>query len=432
METSSPITDPPAPELFTDAFPREGFPRYDWTERPPDLPAAAWTTETTHRDGQQGGLPLTVEAGVRIYDLMCAFTGASGAVRQAEFFVYRPADRRMLEIAIERHAGGAPVEPTTWIRASRRDAELVGDLGVRETGMLASASDYHTFHKFRPGGRRQAAAVYLDAVRAVLDAGLRPRLHLEDATRAPEEFVLPFAQAVIDACAPYGRAGAPRRRGGRADDPGRLGLLVGQGDRGLSGAPDPLLDQRAPGSGHQAGDRGHPRGRLGGDRLHALRHRQVAETRYRGMRLVVRRTRHDEPQGELAPDWRHHAFVSDRADGAIALDADHRAHAVIELAIRDIKEGSGLAHCPSGHFFANSAWLVIASLAHNLVRWIARIGLGTPGAVVTATIARRLFSLPGRITRSGRRRTLHLPSAWPWAEPFTRAITRLRAVSLQI
>ena len=128
---------------------------------------------------------------------MCAFTGASGAIRQAEFFVYRPADRRMLEAAIERYAGGAPVEPTTWIRASRKDAELVGDLGVRETGMLASASDYHTFHKFRPGGRRQAAGVYLDAVRAVLDAGLRPRLHLEDATRAPEEFVLPFAEAVI-------------------------------------------------------------------------------------------------------------------------------------------------------------------------------------------------------------------------------------------
>ena len=73
----------------------------------------------------------------------------------------------------------------------------MGGLGVRETGMLASASDYHTFHKFRPGGRRQAAEVYLDAVRAVLDAGLRPRLHLEDATRAPEEFLLPFAEAVL-------------------------------------------------------------------------------------------------------------------------------------------------------------------------------------------------------------------------------------------
>ncbi|MEZ0284971.1 MAG: pyruvate carboxyltransferase [Thermoleophilia bacterium] len=206
------IADPPAPELFPAAFPREGFPRYDWSERPAELPVAAWCTETTHRDGQQGGLPLTVADGVRIYDLICAFTGASGAVRQAEFFVYRADDRAMLEAALERHAGGAPVEPTTWIRASRRDAELVRAIGVRETGMLASASDYHTFHKFRPGGRRQAADAYLDAVRAVLDAGLRPRLLLEDATRAPEEFVLPFAQAVIDACAPFGAGQRPKFR----------------------------------------------------------------------------------------------------------------------------------------------------------------------------------------------------------------------------
>ena len=159
---------------------------------------------------------------------------------------------------------------------------------------------------------------------------------------------------------------------------------------------------------------------------------QVAETRYRGMRLVVRRTRLVEAQGELVPDWRHHAFVSDRLGSAIELDADHRRHAVIELAIRDIKEGSGLAHCPSGRFFANSAWLVIASLAHNLVRWIAQIGLGIQGTVVAATIRRRLVAVPGRITRSARRRVMHLPSAWPWAEPFARAITRLRAVSLQI
>ncbi len=211
MDTTA-ITDPAAPELFPAAFPREGFPRYDWTERPAGLPAAAWCTETTHRDGQQGGLPLTVEDGVRIYDLICAFTGASGAVRQAEFFVYRRDDRAMLEAALERHAGGAPVEPTTWIRASRRDADLVRGIGVRETGMLASASDYHTFHKFTPGGRRQAAEAYLDAVRAVLDAGLRPRLHLEDATRAPEEFVLPFAQAVLEACAPFGPELRPKFR----------------------------------------------------------------------------------------------------------------------------------------------------------------------------------------------------------------------------
>src|SRR5919198_6179914 len=203
---------PAEPELFPRAFPGDGFPVYDWTERPRDLPPAVWTTETTHRDGQQGGLPLTVEQGVRIYELQCAFAGRSGALGQAEFFVYRDADRRMLEAALERYRDGAPVEPTTWIRASAEDAALVREIGVRETGMLASASDYHTFYKFTPGGRRRAATSYLDAVRAVLDAGLRPRLHLEDATRAPEEFVLPFVEAVQKTAAGYPDVAPPKFR----------------------------------------------------------------------------------------------------------------------------------------------------------------------------------------------------------------------------
>jgi isopropylmalate/homocitrate/citramalate synthase len=206
------MPDPAEPELFERAFPRDGFPAYDWTERPPALPPVVWTTETTHRDGQQGGLPLTVEQGVRIYELQCAFAGASGALRQAEFFVYREADRQMLEAALERYADGAPVEPTTWIRASANDAALVRDVGVHETGMLASASDYHTFHKFTPGGRRNAATAYLDAVRAVLDAGLRPRLHLEDATRAPREFVLPFVEAVQEVASGYPELAPPKFR----------------------------------------------------------------------------------------------------------------------------------------------------------------------------------------------------------------------------
>jgi 2-phosphinomethylmalic acid synthase len=206
------VQDVARPDLFPDAFPQDGFPRFVWTERPAALPEHVWTTETTHRDGQQGGLPLTTAQGLAVYDLMCAFTGASGAVRQAEFFVYHAGDRAMLEGALERWKGGAPVEPTTWIRATRKDADLVRSLGVRETGMLASASDYHTFHKFTPGGRSPAARAYLDAVEAVLDAGLRPRLHLEDATRAPREFVLPFVQAALDLAAPYGEDQRPRFR----------------------------------------------------------------------------------------------------------------------------------------------------------------------------------------------------------------------------
>lgn len=206
------IADFPTPDYFETSYPRAGFPRYVWTERPATLPERAWTTETTHRDGQQGGLPLTVDQGLRIYDLMNAFTGASGAIRQAEFFAYRPSDRAMLEGALDRFKSGAPVEPTTWIRATAKDVDLIAALGIRETGMLASASDYHTFHKFTPAGRAAAAKTYLDAVARVLDAGIRPRLHLEDATRAPREFMLPFVTAVLERAAAYGPKQRPRFR----------------------------------------------------------------------------------------------------------------------------------------------------------------------------------------------------------------------------
>src|SRR5262249_52878529 len=149
---------------------------------------------------------LTTEQSLRIYNILCRFTGASGAIRQAEFFAYRASDREALEGALERYRDGAPIEPTTWIRATSKDVALIRSLGVRETGMLASASDYHTFHKFSPGGRAQAAHTYLDAVQMTLAAGIRPRLHLEDATRAPMEFMRPFIEAVLQMAEPYGAA----------------------------------------------------------------------------------------------------------------------------------------------------------------------------------------------------------------------------------
>jgi hypothetical protein len=157
---------------------------------------------------------------------------------------------------------------------------------------------------------------------------------------------------------------------------------------------------------------------------------QVAETTLGPDRLIVRRTRLTGPQATLWPDWRYHALVTNRAGSAVALDADHRGHAVCELAIRDLKDGAGLRHCPSGRFLANAAWLVIATLAHNLLRWVATIGLGSPELVVAKTLRRRLLALPGRLTRSARRRLLHLPTDWPWATQFLGALTRLRAIPL--
>jgi Transposase DDE domain group 1 len=157
---------------------------------------------------------------------------------------------------------------------------------------------------------------------------------------------------------------------------------------------------------------------------------QVAETRYRADRLIVRRTRLVGAQAELFFNWRYHALVTDRVGTAVWLDQDHRRHAVVELCIRDLKGGVGLRHCPSGRFAANAAWLVIATLAHNLLRWVAAIGLGARGELVVAkTLRRTLLALPGRLTRSARRWTLHLPAGWPWAAWFELALARLRCVA---
>jgi len=199
-----PLACPPEVEdLFPTQFPQGQFPSYGWAQRPSGFPNEVWTTETTHRDGQQGGLPLTTEQSLQIYDLLCRFTGTSGAIRQAEFFIYRKQDLDAFRAVQERHSAGAPIEPTTWIRATAQDVKLIQSLCVRESGLLASISDYHVFHKFKPGGRAQAANLYLDAVQLSLDAGIRPRLHLEDASRAATDFIRYFVEAVLRRAAAY-------------------------------------------------------------------------------------------------------------------------------------------------------------------------------------------------------------------------------------
>jgi hypothetical protein len=156
---------------------------------------------------------------------------------------------------------------------------------------------------------------------------------------------------------------------------------------------------------------------------------EVAECPYGDEhRLVVRRTRLTGKQAELFPSWRYHAFITDREGSAIFLDADHRNHAVVELNIRDLKEGAGMAHCPSGDFNANAAWTVLATVAHNMVRWIASLGLEQHGPVVMKTIRRKFLTVPGRLTRRSRRMQLHLPTAWPWATEWSACFDRLRAL----
>ena len=147
------------------------------------------------------------------------------------------------------------------------------------------------------------------------------------------------------------------------------------------------------------------------------------------LRLIVRRTRLLGAQRELWPNWRHHCFVTDRADlDTCAADAYHRAHATVELAIRDLKENSGLSRCPSGRFPANGAWLACCVLAHNLARWTARLGRAHPARQLTvaSTIRNRLLTVPGRLVNHSGRHRLRLPLNWPWQNTFTTALQRTR------
>ena len=148
------------------------------------------------------------------------------------------------------------------------------------------------------------------------------------------------------------------------------------------------------------------------------------------VRLIVRRVK-PTPGSQLAlfANYSYHGFITDRDGDTLELEADHRRHAEIENAIRDLKYGVGLNHLPSGRFAANAAWLAVQVIAHNLARWTARIGLGEQ-VVTTKTLRRRFFSLAGRLTSSARRLTLHLPQRWPWENQFSGALARLRALPL--
>jgi Transposase DDE domain group 1 len=162
---------------------------------------------------------------------------------------------------------------------------------------------------------------------------------------------------------------------------------------------------------------------------------EVAETSYRpfgrkgrDLRLIVRRVR-PTPGSQLAlfTTWDYHAFITDREGDTLELEADHRRHAEVENVIRDLKSGVGLNHLPSGRFAANAAWLTLNAVAHNLARWVSRIGLGET-LITTKTLRTRYLELPGRLTRSARKLRLHLPRRWPWAGEFLLALDRLRCV----
>ena len=154
---------------------------------------------------------------------------------------------------------------------------------------------------------------------------------------------------------------------------------------------------------------------------------QIAEATLGDDRLIVRRVRTLDAQQQLFATWQQFAFISNRTEPLELVEREHREHATVELVIRDLKD-QALRHFPSSRFNANAAWTVIACLAHNLHRWSELLGLPEQRPRRARTIRHRLLALPGRLTRSARRWTLHLPARWPWRADFLAALARIRAL----
>ena len=191
--TEFPLVDVTEPNLLRHEFPYSGVPKitFDGKLLPIDLPKEYWITDTTFRDGQQARPPYTVKQIVDIFDLLHKLGGPNGVIRQSEFFLYSQKDREAVEKCLER--GHKFPEVTGWIRAVKKDFQLVKEMGLKETGILTSVSDYHIFLKLNKT-RRQCMEDYLDVVRASIEAGVKPRCHFEDVTRADiYGFVVPFA-----------------------------------------------------------------------------------------------------------------------------------------------------------------------------------------------------------------------------------------------
>ena len=192
------LQDVPDPNLYREIYPFSEVPKIPFNHRhvPIQMPKLIWLTDTTFRDGQQSRAPYTVDQIVHLFSLLSKLGGENGIIRQSEFFVYSEKDREAVRRCQE--LGLRFPEITTWIRANKRDFELVRDIGIEETGILVSCSDYHIFKKLGMT-RSQAMQHYLKIVGEALDAGLRPRCHLEDITRADfYGFVVPFVNALTE------------------------------------------------------------------------------------------------------------------------------------------------------------------------------------------------------------------------------------------
>ncbi len=187
------LQDVEEPNLFRLLFNYQEVPKIMFNRRlvPIGMPEKIWITDTTFRDGQQSREPYTTEQMVTLYEMLHRLGGPKGIIRQSEFFLYSDKDRKAVEKCLE--LGFEFPEVTSWIRATDSDFKLVKDMGLKETGILVSCSDYHIFFKLKMT-RRQAIDHYLGIIRKCIEAGIRPRCHFEDITRADfYGFVVPFA-----------------------------------------------------------------------------------------------------------------------------------------------------------------------------------------------------------------------------------------------
>lgn len=192
------LQDVKDPNLYRDIYNYEDIPKIAFNHRrvPMSMPKEIWITDTSFRDGQQSVEPYTVEQIVDLFGLMSELGGPYGIIRQTEFFVYSKKDREAIERCQD--LGLKFPEITTWIRANKEDFKLVKDLGIRETGILVSCSDYHIFKKMKMT-RKEAMEHYLATVKMAFDAGVMPRCHLEDITRADfYGFVVPFVNELMN------------------------------------------------------------------------------------------------------------------------------------------------------------------------------------------------------------------------------------------
>lgn len=192
-ELNYPLQDVSEPNLYNNLYSYDEVPKVAFNHRivPIDMPDEIWITDTTFRDGQQSREPYTVEQISRIYDMLHALGGPKGIIRQSEFFIYTKKDQEAVYRCLEKDYRFPEV--TTWIRASKKDFELVKSIGVKETGILVSCSDYHIFYKMNMK-RSEIIEHYLSIIRQCIELGIRPRCHFEDITRADfYGFVVPFA-----------------------------------------------------------------------------------------------------------------------------------------------------------------------------------------------------------------------------------------------